>query len=111
MTPLSPDLTDTLLCLSVAALARTSFVWAELAGGVKESAGEVLDGADLPKGHPVLAFRARIWNSVETQERLSEQEQLALLILAWNAWREDRELSRMQLPKGGLTARNFPEPR
>jgi hypothetical protein len=71
----------------------------------------VLDGADLPKGHPVLAFRARIWNSVETQERLSEQEQLALLILAWNAWREDRELSRMQLPKGGLTARNFPEPR
>jgi hypothetical protein len=71
----------------------------------------VLDGAELPQGHPVLAFRARIWNSVENQERLSEQEQLALMILAWNAWREDRELSRMQLPKGGLTPKNFPEPR
>jgi hypothetical protein len=71
----------------------------------------VLDGAELPQGHPVLAFRARIWNSVENQERLSEQEQLALMILAWNAWREDRELSRMQLPKGGLTPKNFPEPK
>lgn len=71
----------------------------------------VLDGAGLPKGSPALAFRARIWNAVENGERLSEQEQLALLILAWNAWREDRELSRMQLPKGGLTAKNFPEPR
>jgi len=71
----------------------------------------VLDGAELPLGHPVLAFRARIWNSVENQERLSEQEQLALIILAWNAWREDRELSRMQLPKGGLTPKNFPEPK
>lgn len=71
----------------------------------------VLDGAGLPQGHPVLAFRARIWNSVENQERLSETEQLALIVLAWNAWREDRELSRMQLPKGGLTPKNFPEPK
>jgi hypothetical protein len=41
VTPLSPDLTDAFLCLSVAALARTAFVWTELAGGVKESAGEL----------------------------------------------------------------------
>lgn len=34
----------------------------------------ILDGAELPLGHPVLAFRARIWNAVENQERLSEQE-------------------------------------
>lgn len=71
----------------------------------------VLDGAGLPQGHPVLAFRARIWNSVENQERLSETEQLALIILAWNAFREDREMSRLQLPKGGLTPKNFPEPK
>lgn len=71
----------------------------------------ILDGAGLPLGHPVLAFRARIWNSVENQERLSETEQLALIILAWNAFREDREVSRLQLPKGGLTPRNFPEPK
>lgn len=71
----------------------------------------VLEGADLHKGHPVLAFRARIWNARENEERLSDQEQLALMILAWNAWREDRELTRLQLPKGGLTPKNFPEPK
>lgn len=70
-----------------------------------------MDGAGLPQGHPVLAFRSRIWNAVETGERLNEQEQLALMITAWNAWREDRELTRLQLPKGGLTTRNFPEPK
>jgi hypothetical protein len=41
VTPLSPDLTDALLCLSVAALARTSYVWAQLAGGVEVSPGEL----------------------------------------------------------------------
>lgn len=71
----------------------------------------VLDGASLPQGHPVLAFRARIWNSIENDERLSEQEQLALMILAWNAFRDEKELSRLQLPKGGLTPKNFPEPK
>ena len=70
-----------------------------------------MDGAGLPSGHPVPAFRSRIWNAVENGERLNEQEQLALMVLAWNAWREDRELTRLQLPKGGLTSRNFPEPK
>jgi hypothetical protein len=71
----------------------------------------LMDGAGLPMGHPALAFRARIWNAVENGERLNEQEQLALMILAWNAWREGRELTRLQLPKGGLTPKNFPEPK
>lgn len=71
----------------------------------------IVDGADLPSGHPALAFRARMVNAAVTGERLNESEQLALLVLAWNAFREDRLLGSMQLPKGGLTARNFPEPK
>jgi hypothetical protein len=71
----------------------------------------VLDGADLPSGHPALAFRARIWNAVESGERLTEQEQLALMIMAWNAFRDERSISRLQLPKGKLTQKNFPEPK
>ena len=58
-----------------------------------------------------VAFRARMMNAVMNGERLNEQEQLALLILAWNAFREDRKMARPQLPKGGLTAKNFPEPK
>lgn len=71
----------------------------------------VVSGADLPKGHPALAFRARVLNARDNGERLNEQEQLALLITAWNAFREDRQIGRLQLPKGGLTAKNFPEPK
>jgi hypothetical protein len=71
----------------------------------------VVHGADLPAGHPALAFRARMVNAAVTGERLSESEQLALLIMAWNAFRDDRPLGKVQLPKGGLTAKNFPEPK
>jgi hypothetical protein len=71
----------------------------------------VLDGADLSPGHPVLALRNRMYNAKVTSERLTEHEQLALFCLAWNAFREDRKLSRLQLPTGGLNAKNFPEPK
>ena len=72
----------------------------------------VLDGADLPAGHPVLTLRTRMINAkVPPAERLSEHEQLALFCLAWNGFREDRKLSRLQLPTGGLNAKNFPEPK
>jgi hypothetical protein len=70
-----------------------------------------VDGADLPSGHPVLALRNRMVNAKAIGERLTEHEQLALFCLAWNAFREDRKLSRLQLPTGGLNAKNFPEPR
>jgi len=72
----------------------------------------VLDGAGLPSGHPVLALRNRMMNAkIPPVERLNEHEQLALFILAWNAFRDDRTMTRMQLPTGGLTARSFPEPK
>lgn len=71
----------------------------------------VITGADLGKGHPALAFRSRMITARDGGERHSQHEQLAYLIFAWNAWREDREVSRLQFPKGGLTPRNFPEPK
>lgn len=71
----------------------------------------IIDGVGLPAGSPVLAFRQRIWNSVENSERLSELEQLALLFIAWNHFRAGTKISRMQLPAGGLTPKNFPEPK
>jgi hypothetical protein len=71
----------------------------------------VVDGADLPVAHPALGFRNRMINAKAAGERLTEHQQLALMIFAWNAFREDRKLSRPQLPQGGLTPRNFPEPK
>jgi hypothetical protein len=71
----------------------------------------VITGADLSKGHPALAFRNRILTARDTGERHSQFEQLAYFIYAWNAFREDRQLTRLQFPKGGLTPKNFPEPK
>lgn len=71
----------------------------------------VMDGADLRKRHPILVFRTRLTNAALNKERLTEQEQLALIIIAWNYWREEREMGVLKLPEGGLTARNFPEPK
>jgi hypothetical protein len=70
-----------------------------------------LDGAELPRRHPILVFRTRMTNAALNRERLTEQEQLALLITAWNYWREDREMGVLKLPEGGLSVRNFPEPK
>lgn len=71
----------------------------------------VIDGAELPARHPVLGFRARIANAKAAGERLNEHQQLALMISAWNAFRDDREMARPQLPAGGLTPKNFPVPK
>lgn len=71
----------------------------------------VLDGAGLPAGHPVLVLRSRMVNAKLSGERLTEHEQLALVCLAWNAFRADKTISILKLPVGGLTPRNFPEPK
>ena len=71
---------------------------------------QVAEGADIGIGHPAHTLRARIMRARDNDERLSEHEQLCLIILSWNAFREDRQISRLSLPKGRLNASNFPEP-
>jgi hypothetical protein len=72
----------------------------------------ILTAADHPEGDPALAFRDRIWRARENGERLNQYEQLGYLILAWNAFREERPLSRLQAPKGGkFSPKTYPEPK
>ena len=71
---------------------------------------KVLSGEDMKAGHPALAFRNRIWKARENGERLTPHVQLAYFIIAWNAFKEDRQLQFLQLPKKGLTPKTFPEP-
>ena len=72
---------------------------------------KVLSGEDMTAGDPALAFRNRIWKARENGERLTQYLQLAYLIIAWNAFQEGRKLQFLQLPKGGITPKNFPEPK
>ena len=52
--------------------------------------------------------RTRIWNAREAGERLTPHEQLAYLIIAWNAFKEDRTLKIVKFAGGKLTSKDFP---
>jgi hypothetical protein len=73
--------------------------------------GRLADGAGLPAGHPLLAFRARWIKERDLGGRVPETEILALLFIAWNHTRSGNSISKLQLPKAGLTSSNFPIPR
>jgi len=78
----------------------------------EEFLGRLLDGADISKGHPVHTLRARIWRAKEDDERLTEHEQLFLVIHAWNHFRAgNMAVFLLKIPAGGLTPKNFPEPK
>lgn len=72
---------------------------------------KLLTGEDCPAGHPALAFRNRMWAAKADGQRLNPQEQLGYLIMAWNAFRDDRKVKTLQSPKGGFTPKTFPEPK
>lgn len=71
----------------------------------------LITGANLPEKHPILTVRNRLTGAqVRREDKLSVEDQLALLIRAWNAFRENRTLDRIPIAKGALTNRTFPTP-
>ena len=71
----------------------------------------VADGVELTADHPAYAFRRRVQQDREQRRRIRPHVHLALVFLAWNAYRDGRPMTRLQLPKGGLTSGNYPVPR
>lgn len=53
------------------------------------------DGAGLDSGHPVLTLRNQLINEKMENRRTPKHQQLAYIIRAWNAYREDRTLMRL----------------
>lgn len=72
---------------------------------------KVITGADIGLTHPAMAFRNRMTKARDNGERLNQYEQLGYLIMAWNAFKEGRTLGKLLPPRGGFTAKTFPEPR
>lgn len=72
---------------------------------------KVLTGEDMKAGHPALTFRNRIWRARENGERLNQYEQLGYLIMAWNAFKDERNLAKLLPPRGGFTPKTYPEPK
>jgi hypothetical protein len=71
----------------------------------------VSDGDGLAKDDPIAALRNRIVKMRVGGGRVNETEALALVIYSWNAFRAGEARTKLQMPKGGLTPENFPEPR
>lgn len=69
------------------------------------------DGDGLAKDDPIAALRNRIVKMRVGGGRVNETEALALVIYAWNAFRVGEARTKLQMPKGGLTPDNFPEPK
>lgn len=67
-------------------------------------------GVGLVEGDPLLALRNRLRADRNLSSRTEGRDFLGLYIQAWNHWRSHRRVSRLQSPKGGFTAENFPRP-
>lgn len=71
----------------------------------------VADGDGIPATDPISVLRNRVVKLRVSGGRVNETEGLALTIRAWNAHRAGETRTKLQMPKGGLTNENFPEPR
>lgn len=74
----------------------------------------VKSGWNIGPTSPIAALRARLdymYDRSNNVKSATDRELIALCVYAWNAWRDGRELTKLQAPKGGWTEANFPEPK
>lgn len=69
-------------------------------------------GANLSEGDPILTLKNRLHKIRREGLAVSERDLLSFFILAWNAHRVGKSMSKFQRPRGGKwSVNNFPEPR
>lgn len=84
---------------------------ADLAPEVSEMFREMYELTNLPAGSPTLAFSKRLARVRASQDlSLSDVDHLGFLIYTWNAWCNSGRRTKLQRPKGGWSADNFPTP-
>lgn len=70
-----------------------------------------LAGGGAPRNHPINTLDQRLRRIRRNKTSTSTREYMALIVMAWNAWRDGREIMKFQKPRGGIwTAESFPEP-
>lgn len=63
-------------------------------------------------GHPINTLDKRLQRVRREGLKMPQRDYLSLFILAWNAYRDGRQMSKFQRPRGGRwSAENFPEPK
>ncbi len=75
----------------------------------------LLDGARMEPNDPILVLRNKLiefgMDAQSRGHRVSAEYGLALIIKAWNAYRDGREVTRLYFKPGGANPEPFPEPR
>lgn len=67
-------------------------------------------GAGLDPGNPILALRDRLDRIREQKLKVSDRDLIGYFVMAWNAWRSGRSMTKLQMPKGGTWSRDsFPQ--
>lgn len=69
----------------------------------------VAEGENLRKGQPIYTLRERLRNDAE--EHYSRNEYAHLTFQAWNAFRDGKEIHRLQFPSGVVSRDNMAVPR
>lgn len=73
---------------------------------------KLITGADLDRNSPILALRTRLLASRDTRTKLTLRDQIGFYVMAWNAEREGRGVTKLQRPRGlAWQPDNFPEPK
>lgn len=64
------------------------------------------------EGHPITTLDKRLQRHRREGLKMPDRDYLSLFILAWNAWRSGKAMSKFQRPRGGRWSEdNYPEPR
>ncbi len=73
---------------------------------------EVIDGIGLHSNDPAYALRQRIQREVSVSGRqMPPDDVYRYSILAWNAFRSGKSLTKLQAPRGGWSSGSIPEPK
>lgn len=75
----------------VAVLAFAHFFCTQTRDDAQAFFDGVLEPAGLPAKHPAKALRRRVMDAKRLDERTTAPEQLASIVLAWNAWLKGRD--------------------
>lgn len=65
-------------------------------------------GAMMEENDPIMVLRNRILKAKSQRAAIQQAEALWLAMFAWNAWMEERTVSRLILPKNGMSNESFP---
>ncbi len=71
---------------------------------------QLKSGTNLPAGNPILLLRNRLHANATSTRKLRRVEQGALVVKAWNMWRQGQEAKVLSWRPGGANPEKIPTP-